>query len=375
MGFRRFRSRFAGAVLAAALVSPFVSPTSASAEAAVWPVVEYTMAGPVAEALEHLVFDWSGGNWGYTNFNGRYDEPEVNFINSLLSYWGYAVDGIYDARFWGMFQDTNLGSRPHGIWAAKRLLQSAGYSVYHQDMYAWTYADVVSMTNFKSHRGLPANSTIDVNAWFELMRHYQKASNGTTVGVCYGPGEADKWGMPYAVAELAQAGGFSQQFSLPMYAVTAISNEHGSTPGHLSHQQGLDFDIRPTKFGANPCTTAFDIRVTETTDTQNPQTPCQSTPLKAQYDAASTRQLIKNQATVAQVSPWHSFASRVLYNDCAVNMWVNAELNRPEFAIYSAGIATADPLTYYHHWHHWHFSYCVYGRSDYGGFPYRCQGT
>jgi hypothetical protein len=119
--------------------------------------------------------------------------------------------------------------------------------------------------------------SVDAYTWRRLLWHFERPVWGSTSGLCdysVGNGPAN-WGTGAAIGQLRTAAKRIYDAGYGRVAVGDISFEHGGDiPGHETHEQGLDVDVRLMKDGKNQCTSGTDYR-------------------QASYNRAATRALIK----------------------------------------------------------------------------------
>jgi murein endopeptidase len=136
-----------------------------------------------------------------------------------------------------------------------------------------TTAAVVS---FQKHMGLTANGVVNAATWRALVGHFELPRFSTNQLCDYSVGNgAANWGMAEAIDTLEAVGRSMVLSGFGRIAVGDISLEHpGDIPGHVSHERGLDVDVRLLRKANDQC--SWGSRWNYTT-----------------YDRAATRAMIK----------------------------------------------------------------------------------
>lgn len=115
--------------------------------------------------------------------------------------------------------------------------------------------DLAALTAFQRHAGLAGDGIAWPPVWRSLVRHfeYPRFRAGRLCDYSVGNGRAN-WGTSEMTAVLRAASQSSTAGSFGAIAIGDVSLEHGGpVPGHLSHQHGLDADVRPIRADRGQC--------------------------------------------------------------------------------------------------------------------------
>ena len=129
--------------------------------------------------------------------------------------------------------------------------------------------------------------------WRNLLSHFDyPAFNGTSLcDYSVGNGRAN-WGTGAAIGQLEAAAAAFATAGRGRVAVGDIGHEHGGDiAGHVTHELGLDVDVRPIRDAKNQCTYGTNWR-------------------SASYDRGATRTLIK---AIRAAAPGH--VKLIYFND------------------------------------------------------------
>lgn len=129
---------------------------------------------------------------------------------------------------------------------------------------------------FQAHAGLARTGAADLATWRSLVGHFELA-HFSRAGLCdYSSGNGPaNWGTAATVAWLETAGTAMVAAGHGRLPVGDISLEHGGDiPGHVSHEHGLDADLRPMHLPNDQCSYGLSWR-------------------SPAYDRAATRELVR----------------------------------------------------------------------------------
>ncbi len=112
---------------------------------------------------------------------------------------------------------------------------------------------------FQAHASLSRDGVVGSGTWTRLLDHYSRLPAQSDVLCAYGDARSvdrEMWGTASAVAQLRSAAeGYAARGGRGRVAVGDLSQEHGGDiPGHATHEQGLDVDIRPMRKDSRQCT-------------------------------------------------------------------------------------------------------------------------
>lgn len=145
---------------------------------------------------------------------------------------------------------------------------------------------------FQRHAGISATAIAGPVTWKALIRHLERpVFGGKLCDYQVGNGLAD-WGTGAAQGQLEAAAYRVVAQGHGRIAVGDISREHGGDiAGHVSHEVGLDVDVRPMRTDRNQCRWGVNYRWST-------------------YDRAATRDLVK---AIRATAPGH--VKLIYFND------------------------------------------------------------
>jgi peptidoglycan hydrolase-like protein with peptidoglycan-binding domain len=207
---------------------------------------------------------------------------------------GLPATGLVNDPTWrSLTPNLSVGSSGDAVRALQRLLNDkwrAGLTV--SGTYGSGTRDAVS--DFRAHMTSSSAGSVDAFTWRRLLWHFERPVWGSTSGLCdysVGNGPAN-WGTGAAIGQLRTAAKRIYDAGYGRVAVGDIGFEHGGDiPGHDTHEQGLDVDVRPMRDGKGQCTSGTDYRL-------------------ASYNRTATRALIKE---IRSAAPGHVKA--IYFND------------------------------------------------------------
>ena len=151
---------------------------------------------------------------------------------------------------------------------------------------------VAAVRAFQQHMGLPATGSVDTATWRALLGHFELPRFSSAALCDYDPPANANWGTAETIASIETAGAAMVGAGYGRVAVGDVSYEHGGDhPEHVSHEVGLDADLRPMRKANDQCSLGSNWRL-------------------AAYDRAATRALIK---AIRAATPGH--VKKILFND------------------------------------------------------------
>jgi peptidoglycan hydrolase-like protein with peptidoglycan-binding domain len=171
---------------------------------------------------------------------------------------GLPATGSVDDPTWRtLTPELNAGDSGEAVRGLQRLLndkRGAGLTI--SGTYGSSTRDAV--TAFQRHMtSSPGTGTMDAYTWRRLLWHFQRPAFGSSSGLCdYSVGNgAANWGTGAAIGQLRKATKQIYDAGYGRVPLGDIGFEHGGDlPGHESHEQGLDVDVRPMRDAKNQCT-------------------------------------------------------------------------------------------------------------------------
>ena len=207
---------------------------------------------------------------------------------------GLPATGVVNDPTWrSLTPNLSIGSSGDAVRALQRLLndkRKAGLTV--SGNYGTGTRDAVAA--FQRHMTSTSSGSMDAFTWRRLLWHFERPVWGSTSGLCdysVGNGPAN-WGTGGAIGQLRAATKRVYDAGHGRVAVGDIGFEHGGDiPGHETHEQGLDVDVRPMRDAENQCSYPTNYRHTA-------------------YDRAATRALIRE---IRAAAPGH--VKVIYFND------------------------------------------------------------
>lgn len=150
-----------------------------------------------------------------------------------------------------------------------------------------------AVITFQKHIGMTPHGLVGPVTWRNLLWHYDyPAFNSTNLcDYSVGNGRAN-WATAAAIGQLEAAAAAFAVAGRGRVAVGDISREHGGDiAGHVTHEVGLEVDVRPIRDAKNQCTYGTNWRY-------------------AAYDRGATRTLIK---AIRAAAPGH--VKLIWFND------------------------------------------------------------
>jgi peptidoglycan hydrolase-like protein with peptidoglycan-binding domain len=276
--------------LAGALTLLFALAGHVAAVSTDYPVQTLGNRGSDVRALQYLLR--AAGQ--EVAVDGHFDIATQNAVIAHQSAHGLPATGLVNDPTWrSLTPNLSMGSSGDAVRALQRLLNDkwrAGLTV--SGTYGSSTRDAVS--DFRDHMTSSSAGSVDASTWRRLLWHFQRPSWGSTSGLCdysVGNGPAN-WGTGAAIGQLRAAAKRVYDAGYGRVALGDASLEHGGViPGHETHRQGLDVDLRPMRDGKNQCTLGTDYR-------------------RASYNRAATRALIKE---IRAAAPGH--VKLIYFND------------------------------------------------------------
>jgi peptidoglycan hydrolase-like protein with peptidoglycan-binding domain len=326
------------AVALVAIVAALGSASPVAASSAQWPAQGTGDRGTDVLLIQHLLRARGATSLAATGYFGSATRTAVV---SFQQRSGLVASGVVEATTWRKLiislRYDRRGEAVTGLQVALNAKLGAGLPVT-----GWfgsmTRSAVIS---FQRGHGLAADGVVDAATWRTLVAHFRQPGFAAS-SVCPYPtganGHRGHWGTSTTVASLEHAGRAMLAAGYGPAAIGDISLEHGgSMPGHVTHRNGLDADLRPMRRDRSQCS----IGGTTWYRWENGVKVC----CNPAYDRAATRALIA--ALKAAGGPRYQW---ILFND--------PQLVKEKLTYHSAG-----------HDDHLHVRFCQLRHADPG---YRC---
>ena len=276
--------------LAASMAVLLVAGTvgQAAALSGAYPHQSLGNRGVDVKAFQHLL-----RQQGATlDVDGVFGEATVAAVTGFQTARGLTVTGNADRETWVALRvHLAAGDQGEAVLALQRLLNEkrlAGLAL------TGVVDDATSraLVAFQRHGGLSATGEATAATWRALLAHLELPVWGKTLcDYSVGNGKAN-WGTAAAIGQLQAAAGRVARLGHGRVALGDIGYEHGGNiPGHITHEQGLDVDVRPMRRSKDQCTGGVSWRWST-------------------YDRAATRDLIR---AIRATAPGH--VKLIYFND------------------------------------------------------------
>lgn len=278
------------AVTAAVFAAAFVStPARAALPDFDWPVQSPGNAGSDVRAVQSLL----RGNGVTVVYDGTFTLDTTSAVIGFQGTRGLPQTGVVDAATWEqMVTAVGPGAAREPVLTLQRQLnekRAAGLVATG----SWDEATAVAVRAFERHVGLPVDGLADPTVWRYLIAHFDRPtfSPASVCDYSVGNGLAN-WGTGAAIGQLEAAGRAAVTSGLGRIPVGDVGLEHGGDiAGHVTHELGLEVDVRPVRDRRDQCRWGTNWRV-------------------ASYDRSATRTLIK---AIRNAAPGH--VKLIFFND------------------------------------------------------------
>ncbi len=287
--------RGTGFIVLAAILVVVATMTASSVAAfsrAFFPTQSLGNRGSDVRAIQHLL----AARGHPVPATGHFGSTTEGAVRAFQRRAGLADTGIVTPTTWAkLVMSARSGSTGSHVKALQVLLNEkrrAGLAV-DGVFRTSTHSALVS---FQRHGGVTADGVARIETWRNLVWHYEYPSFGRASLCDYnaigGNGTAGNWGTGAALGQIEAAAATGYANGLGPVPIGDISLEHGGEiDGHMTHEAGLDLDLRPIRDDRNQC--AWGTRHYWTS-----------------YDRAATRQLVK---TIRATAPGH--VKLIYFND------------------------------------------------------------
>jgi peptidoglycan hydrolase-like protein with peptidoglycan-binding domain len=188
-------------------------------------------------------------------FDGVFGTATRAAVQGFQAARGLPVTGIVNDATWDRLLTT---LRPGSVGAPVRVLQRqldekrrAGLTV--DGIYGpGTKAAVMA---FQKHMGITATGAVSLQTWRWLLWHFELPSFNTTSLCDYSVGNGPaNWGTAATIGQLEAAARLVASAGRGRVSVGDIGLEHGGDiVGHMTHEVGLDVDIRLMRDDRDQC--------------------------------------------------------------------------------------------------------------------------
>lgn len=254
-GRRSRRTRWALAPSASVLL--LLASIGGAAAAGGDPIASHGNRGVNVKALQHLLRH-HGSTVAVT---ALFDTATVTAVRAFQWAHGLPGTGVADPPTWAALLVTlQAGATGDAVLAAQRLLnekRAAGLTL------TATYDPPTrrAVLTFQAHAGITTTGDVGPVTWRALLAHFELPVWGRTLcDYSVGNGPAN-WGTAAAIGQLQAAAHVVVDAGHGRVALGDIGFEHGGDiPGHVTHEQGLDVDVRPMRRDAEQCARGVDRR-------------------------------------------------------------------------------------------------------------------
>ena len=226
-------------------------------------------------------------------FDGVFGVDTRAAVSEFQESRGLPATGIVNDATWGRLL-TQVGPGSVGmpvVVLQRQLNEKRRAHLVTDGIYgSTTKAAVIA---FQKHMGLVATGSVTMQTWRWLLWHFETPAFNKTSVCDYSVGNGlANWGTGAAIGQLEAAARVVAKAGYGRVSVGDVGFEHGGAlPGHLSHRDGLDVDVRPMRDANDQCIARTNWRV-------------------ASYDRTATRALIK---AIRATAPGH--IKLIYFND------------------------------------------------------------
>lgn len=191
---------------------------------------------------------------GYTvAVDGIFGSQTDTAVRSFQAASGLAVDGIVGPQTWSSLVATvRRGDSNDAVRAVQNSL--------NEKMNAGLVVDGIfgsltesAVRSFQTHAGITSDGIVGPTTWKNLVWHYELRARSASL--CGYSGDSTSWGTGAAIGQLEAAASSFYATGNGGLALGDVSLEHGGDiAGHVSHEVGLDADIRPVRLDSAQCT-------------------------------------------------------------------------------------------------------------------------
>ncbi len=225
--------------------------------------------------------------------DGIFGPTTADGVRAIQASRGLAETGIADAATWAaLVVPIGPGATGDAVFAVQRLLREKLAAAVPTDG-VYGAATMAAVKAFQAHMGLAQTGSVNAATWRALVWHFElpRFSPSALCDYSSGNGPAN-WGTAEMISTLEAAGAATVAGGFGRVAVGDVSLEHGGDiPGHLTHEVGLDADLRPMRKANDQCSSRTTWRTTA-------------------YDRAATRSLVQ---AIRASTPGH--VKFILFND------------------------------------------------------------
>ena len=225
--------------------------------------------------------------------DGIFGETTAAGIRAFEASWGMPETGVVNAETWArLVVPVGPGASGDAVVAVQRLLREKRSAAIPADG-DYGPATAAAVRAFQEHMGLARTGSVNAATWRALVWHFELPRFSPSALCDYSSGNgAANWGTSEMVSTLEATGAAMVAGGNGRVAIGDVSLEFGGDiPGHLTHEVGLDADIRPMRKANDQCSSG--TRWTS-----------------AAYDRAATRALIN---AIRAATPGH--VQFILFND------------------------------------------------------------
>lgn len=251
-------------------------PAAALVSGVNWPVQSLGDRGTDVLTIQRMLRVRLAGVAAIPPADGIFGSSTVSAVKAWQTRRGLPVTGIVDGPSWAaLVVPVKAGDTGEAVRALQLELREKRRATMAIDgaFGATTTAAVVSL---QKHMGLTVSGIVNAATWRALVGHFELPRFSSTQLCDYSVGNGTaNWGMAEAIDTLEAVGRSMVALGYGRVAVGDISLEHpGDIPGHVSHERGLDVDVRMMRKANDQC--SWGSRWFYTT-----------------YDRAATRAMIK----------------------------------------------------------------------------------
>jgi peptidoglycan hydrolase-like protein with peptidoglycan-binding domain len=273
----------------AAMCLVLTAPATAAKAAPSFPTQSAGNRGTDVKAIQ-----WLLSERGYpVTVDGIFGATTADAVMTYQTAIGLPANGIVDDATWTkLVVRLSLGSSGPAVSAVQRELHAKRHLVPPVNG-VFGASTRTAVRAFQKHEGLTVTGVVNRTTWRWLIWHFELPTFNTTSLCDYSVGNGTaNWATSAATNQLEAAARVVAGQGHGRVAVGDASRQHGGDiAGHVTHERGLDIDVRLMRKGKDQCRWGGNWRA-------------------ATYDRAATRALI---VAIRATAPGH--VKLIYFND------------------------------------------------------------
>jgi len=225
-----------------------LAPPASALSAAFFPTISKGNRGEDVRAAQYLLRH----HGFHTGVSGVFDRDMKAIVEEFQRSVDLPKSGVIGARTWRkLVVRVKKEDEGPAVSAVQRLLvQKHDYNIDPDGSFG--HRTMLSLKEFEDHMHIEANGIADRISWRNLLWHYVPVPDNSRT--CVIGGLENAWGTGATTAQLRTAARIFGETDQGGVAVGHLSRIHGGyLSPHVSHQVGMDADLRPIRKGSDQC--------------------------------------------------------------------------------------------------------------------------